>query len=95
MEFGHDTHAFGPSRGVEVEAAKLIDLILVMLGEPVLRTRKSLVVFELQIGRGERKRDKSLRDFGCACRCRMVQRRRISQGKRVGSRFHRSLLNWI
>ena len=54
MKFRDNTYALGSARGEEVETVELIDLILVVLGEPVLRSRESLSVLELHIRRGER-----------------------------------------
>src|SRR5437773_2607135 len=96
MEFRDDAHTLRPARGVKVETAKLIDLVLVMLGEPIIGARERVFLFEFHIGRRERKRNKSLRNFGGARRSRVFQHRRTPQGKRfiARNRFHGSILNW-
>src|SRR6266481_5064705 len=83
MKFRDDTYALGTARGEEVEAVELIDLFLVMLGEPVLRGRESIFVFELHIRGSKRKPDQPLRDFGNAIRRGMFHQWRISERERV------------
>src|SRR5713101_4856585 len=89
MKFRDNAYALGSARGIEVETIKLINFILVMLGEPVLRARESIFVFELHIRRNEGKPDKSLGDFGSAIRRRMFDEWRIPKRERsIRNRVH-------
>src|SRR6266480_5126664 len=94
MKFRDHTYALGSARGEEVETVEMIDFILVMLGEPVLRGRESLSVLELHIRRGEGKLDQSLGDFGNAIRRCVVYQRRIPEWHRLtGYRIHTLILS--
>src|SRR5258708_31185439 len=95
MKFRANTYTLRPAWSVEVKTAELIDFFLVMLGEPVIRTRESLLLFELHIRRSKRKLNKPLRDVGGTRRRRVFQDRRISQWKRLVSGFHGSIPNWL
>src|SRR6266705_3326327 len=93
MKFRDHTYALGSARGEEVETVELIDRILVVLGEPVLRGRKSFSVLELHIRRGEGKLDQSLGDFANAIRRWVVYQWRIPEWQRLtGCRIHTSIL---
>ena len=94
MKFWDHTYALGPARGMEIETVELIDLILVMLGEPVLRTESASSVFELHIRRSKRKPDQPLSDFRNAIRRGMFYQWRIPKRERlVRNRIHVSALN--
>ncbi|PYJ24032.1 MAG: hypothetical protein DME99_00850 [Verrucomicrobia bacterium] len=96
MKFRDNAHALGSARDIEIETIKLINFILVKLGEPVLRDRESIFVFELHIRLSEGKPDKSLGDFGNAIRRGMFYRWRISKRERlIRNRIHVSALNCI
>jgi hypothetical protein len=94
MKFRDHTYALGSARGEEVETVEMIDRILVVLGEPVLRGRESLSVLELHIRRGEGKLDQSLGDFGNAIRGLVFYLWRIPEWQRLtGFRIHTSILS--
>src|SRR6266496_2514672 len=94
MKLRDNTYALGSARGEEVETIELIDFIVVMLGEPVLRTRESLSVLELRIRRSEGKLDQSLRDFGNPIRRWVVYKWRIPEWQRLtGYRIHTLILS--
>src|SRR5215831_11177030 len=94
MKFRHNAHALWSARRVEVKIVEPIDLILIMLGEPVLRSRESLVLFELYVRRSKRKRDQALSDFGNAIRRGMFHQWRIPHRERIlRNRTHVSALN--
>src|SRR5206468_12527588 len=94
MKFRDHTYALGSALGEEVETVEMIDRILVVLGEPVLRGRESLSVLELHIRRGEGKLDQSLRDFGNAIRRWVVYQWRIPEWQRFpGYRIHTLILS--
>src|SRR2546430_1933160 len=92
MEFRYNTDALRPARGVEVETPELINLVLVMRGEPIIRSRQSLFFFELHIGRNKRERNKPLCDFGSARGCRVLKYRWIPQRQRF-VRLHGSIIS--
>ena len=71
MKFWDNAHALRSARRMEIETIKLINFILVMLREPVLRARESILLFELHIRRSKWKPDQPLGDFGDAIRRRM------------------------
>src|SRR5438094_4861372 len=94
MKFRDNAHALGSARSVEVEIVELIDLILVMLCESVLRNRESILAFELHIRRSKRKPDQPLSDFCNAIRRGMFRQWRLPKRKRlVRNRIHVSSLN--
>jgi hypothetical protein len=94
MKFRDYTYALGSARGEEVETVEMIDFILVMLREPVVRGRESLSVLELHIRRAEGKLDQPLRDFGSAIRRWMFYQWRIPEWQRLtGYRIHSSILS--
>jgi hypothetical protein len=93
MKFRDHTYALGSARGEEVETVEMIDRILVVLGEPVVRGRESVSVLELHIRRGEGKLDQSLGDFGNAIRRWVVYQWRVPEWQRlIGYRIHSSIL---
>src|SRR5882724_10345812 len=93
MKFRDHTYALGSARGEEVETVELINFILVVLGEPVLRGRESLSVLELHIRRGEGKLDQSLGYFSNAIRRWVVYQWRVPEWQRlIGYRIHTSIL---
>jgi hypothetical protein len=95
MKFRDNAYALGSAGSVEVEIVELIDLILVMLGEPILRNRETIVLFELHIRRSEWEPDQPLSDFGNATRRGMFRQWRLPKRKRlVRNRIHVSSLNW-
>ena len=94
MKLRDNTYALGSARGEEVETIELIDFIVVMLGEPVLRARESLSVLELHIRRSEGKLDQSLRDFSNTIRRWVFYQWRIPEWQRLtGFRIHTSILS--
>src|SRR5882724_6518934 len=94
MKFRDNAHALGSARSVEVEIVELIDLILVMVGEPVLRDRERIFAFDLHIRGSEWKLDQPLSNFGNAIRRGMFRQWRIPKRKRlVRNRIHVSVLN--
>src|SRR5882724_7963931 len=95
MEFRDDAHALRAARGMEIEPIKLINFILVMLSEPVFRTRER-IVFELHIRWSKWKSNQPLSDFGNAIRGGMFHQWRIPKRERiVRNRIHVSALNCV
>src|SRR5882757_9075751 len=94
MKFRDNAHALGSARSVEVEIVESIDLILVVLGKPVLRDRERIVLFDLHIRGSEWKPDQPLSDFGNATRRGMFRQWWLPKRKRlVRNRIHVSSLN--
>src|SRR5207249_10129674 len=94
MKLRDNTYALGSARGEEVETIELIDFIVVMLGERVLRARESLSVLELHIRRSEGKLDQSLRDFSNTIRRWVFYQWRIPEWQRIdGFRIISSLIS--
>src|ERR1044071_10124260 len=95
MKFRDHTHALRAARNMEIEAIKLINFILIVLCEPVFRTRERIVL-ELHIRWSKWKPDQPLSDFGNATRCGMFHQWRLSNRKRVvRSRIHVPALNCV
>ena len=93
MKFRDHTYALGSARGEEVETVEMIDRILVVLGEPILRGRESLSVLELHIRRAEGKLDQSLGDFSNAIRRWVFYQWRIPKWQRlIGYRINNLIL---
>ena len=93
MKFRDDAHALRAARRMEIETIKLINFILIMLSEPVVRARER-IVFELHIRRSKWKPDQPLSDFGNAIRSGMLHQWRIPKRERlVRNRIHVSALN--
>src|SRR6266480_1297218 len=89
MKFRDNAHALGTARGMEIETTKLINVILFMLSEPVLRDRESILIFEFHIRRSEGKPDKSLSNFDDAIRRGMFYIWRIAKRERsIRNRVH-------
>src|ERR1044072_2751417 len=95
MKFRNDAHALRAARSMEIEAIKLINFILIMLCEPVFRTRECIVL-ELQIRWSKRKPDKTLSDFGNAIRRGMFHQGRFPKRTRlVRNRIHIRAPNYL
>src|SRR4029453_7334487 len=93
MKFRDDAHALRAARGMEIESIKPINFILIMLSEPVFRTRER-IVFELHIRRSKWKPDQPLSDFDNAIRRRMFHQWRLPKRERLGRNgIHVSALN--
>src|SRR4051794_17204539 len=93
MKLWNDSHAFGAARRVKIDIGKLVDFVLIMLREPVVRARERLFFFQLHIRRSERKCGKALGYFRGACWRRVFEHRWISEGKRLVCSIHVSTLN--
>src|SRR5882724_3806078 len=95
MKFRDDAHALRAARGMEIEAIKLINFILIMLSEPVFRTRER-IVFEPHIRWSKWKPDQPLSDLGNAIRRGMFHQWRIPNRKQlVRNRIHVPALNCV